>query len=109
MSTRSGWRHVSREVSQLVGLWLAGSILALGTILGGAIGGGFLSVWLFASSTEHGRATASTISAVWHFLLGAVAGGVAGVGLVMVVLALLWPAVLWTDDSASAAARDWGP
>jgi hypothetical protein len=109
VSTGSGWRSVSREVSQLVGLWLAGSILALGMIVGSAIGGGFLSVRLFARSAQNGRATASTISDVWHFLLGALVGGVAGVGLVIVVIAVLWPAVFSRDDSMSGSARNWGP
>ena len=106
-TTRSVWDGVYTSEQAQRGSTLYANSCA--SCHGSALGGGFLSVQLFARSAENGRATASTLSDVWHFLLGALVGGVAGAGLVIVVIAVLWPGVFSKDDPTSGSARNWGP
>ena len=94
---------------QLVGLWLLGGILGVAVIIGSAIGGGFVSVWLFAPPMKDGRATAATLTDVLYFLLGTVVGAGAGVGLVIVVVTVIWGAVFSNGDPMRGSPRNWGP
>ena len=87
-------------MAQLTGLWIGLSVLFLALIVGGAVAGGLLALRMFPSDKE--GATAASLHDALNFLLGMIGGGIAGLGIALAILALLWSRVFSGSENDSS-------